>query len=133
MIKSFDIKSVEAKRFINEYSLPNMRISNKSMITNIVEKEESIGIDFVFIVEYNPNLASIKIEGSLIYSGEDSKDIFASWKDKKNDKRIQKIQMSIVQRCLIESVILAKEINVVQPIPLPNMQEKKKDYGAMFG
>ncbi|HDM22408.1 MAG: hypothetical protein J7J21_03485 [Methanomicrobia archaeon] len=133
MIKSFDIKSVEAKRFINEYSLPNMRISNKSMITNIVEKEESIGIDFVFIVEYNPNLASIKIEGSLIYSGEDSKDIFASWKDKKNDKRIQKIQMSIVQRCLIESVILAKEINVVPPIPLPNMQEKKKDYGAMFG
>ena len=133
MIKSFDIKSVEAKRFINEYSLPNMRISNKSMITNIVEKEESIGIDFVFIVEYNPNLASIKIEGSLIYSGEDSDDIFASWKDKKNDKRIQKIQMSIVQRCLIESVILAKEINVVPPIPLPNMQEKKKDYGAMFG
>jgi len=133
MIKSFDIESVEAKRFINEYSLPNMRISNKSMITNIVEKEESIGIDFVFIVEYNPNLASIKIEGSLIYSGEDSKDIFASWKDKKNDKRIQKIQMSIVQRCLIESVILAKEINVVPPIPLPNMQEKKKDYGAMFG
>jgi len=133
MIKNFDIKSVEARKFVNEYSLPNMRISNKSMVTNIVKSEEDIKVDFVFIVEYTPNLANIKIEGSLIYIGEDSDIILNSWKEKKNEKRMQKIQMPIVQRCLIESVILAKEINVVPPIPLPSVQEKKKDYGSMFG
>jgi len=133
MIKNFDIKSVEARKFVNEYSLPNMRISNKSMITDITKSGKDIKVDFVFIVEYNPNLANIKIEGSLIYSGEDSDIILNSWKEKKNEKRMQKIQMPIVQKCLIESVILAKEINIIPPIPLPSVQEKKKDYGAMFG
>ncbi|MCK4433048.1 MAG: hypothetical protein KAV48_03855 [Methanomicrobia archaeon] len=133
MIKAIYIKSVEARKFVNEYTLPNLRISNKNMVTDITKSDEDIKVDFVFIVEYTPNLAHIKIEGSLVYSGEDSQAILTSWKKKKSGKKVQKLQMSIVQRCLIESVILAKEINVVPPIPLPTTQEKKKDYGAMFG
>ncbi|RLF93673.1 hypothetical protein DRN50_06865, partial [Thermococci archaeon] len=106
---------------------------NSSPSSLITKSNEDIKVEFVFTVEYNPNLANIKIEGSLIYSGEDSDIILESWKEKKNEKRMQKIQMPIVQKCLIESVILAKEINIIPPVPLPTMQEKKKDYGAMFG
>ena len=133
MIKTFQIMSVEARKFVNEYSLPNLKISNKSMVTDIAAAGEDIRIEFIFTVEYHPNLAHIKIEGSIIYTGEDAESILSSWKEKKSQREIQKIQMPIVQRCLVESVILAKEINVVPPIPLPGAREKKKDYGLMFG
>jgi hypothetical protein len=133
MIKKFNIMSIQAQKFMNEYTVPNLKISNKSMVTDIAAADEGIKIEFIFIVEYTPHLANLKIEGNVIYAGADAGDILAAWKEKKAQKKIKEIQIPIVQRCLIESVILAKEINIVPPIPLPGAQQKKKEYGFMFG
>ncbi|MEA1992858.1 MAG: hypothetical protein U9N35_00465 [Euryarchaeota archaeon] len=136
MIKNFDVKSVEARKFVDVGSLPNMKISNKSMVTNMTKTDDTLTVEFVFTIEYSPNVANIKIEGKLVYEDDDAEVIFSSWKNKKNEEKMQKIQVPIVRRCLVKSVILANEINIAPPIPLPSVKKnkkEKKDYGHMFG
>ncbi len=134
MIKDFSIKTVEARKFVEEYNVSNVKISNKSMITDMTKLDEGLKIDFIFVVEYNPNLANIRIEGNLAYSGENSESILETWQEKEKDERVKKLQMSIVQRCIAESILLAKQINVPPPVPMPQFQKKEKqDYEAMFG
>lgn len=117
------IKGIEARRFLKEgEKVPEIGIKNNSSIINIEKKDGELAIDFVFTSIYNPSIASIKIDGTLFYQGDDVDEIYDDWTSKRS-MRPTHIQNFIIEKGLMEAVILAKELNVVPPIPLPRIQE----------
>ncbi|MBU7018977.1 MAG: hypothetical protein HXS44_15820 [Theionarchaea archaeon] len=120
------VKGIEARRFLKDgEEVLDVGINNNSSIINIEKKNGSLAIDFVFTCIYNPSIATIKIDGTLYYKGDDSDEIYEAWKNKRTIKPTH-IQNAIIQKGLMEAVILAKELKVVPPIPLPRIQEEKE-------
>lgn len=126
------VRGIEARRFLKDgEKIPNIGIKNNSSIINIEKINDELAIDFVFNVIYNPSIATIKIDGTLFYKGDDINDMLEQWETKRTIKSIN-IQNTIIEKGLMEAVILAKELNVVPPIPLPRIQEKAKISGEEF-
>lgn len=120
------VRGIEARRFLRDgEKSPQVGINNNSSIINIEKKDGELAIDFVFTTIYNPSIASIKIDGTLYYQGDDAEEIFTDWMDKRTIKSTR-VQNIIIEKGLMEAVILAKELNVIPPIPLPRIQEEKK-------
>lgn len=119
------IRGIEARKFIKEgEKVPNITISNNSSILSIEKKNSHLEISFVFSCIYNPAIATIKIDGFAEYYGEDAEKIYKSWKSKK-DLDIATIQNTIIQKSLMEAIILAKELDIVPPITFPKLQLEK--------
>ena len=120
------VKGIEARRFLKEGEKPpKVGISNNSSVINIEKRDGELAIDFVFTSIYNPSIASIKIDGTLYYRGDDVEDIYSTWQSEKTIKSSH-IQNVIIEKGLMEAVILAKELNVVPPIPLPRIADEEK-------
>lgn len=120
------VRGIEARRFLKEgEKTSKVGINNNSSIINMEKKDGELAIDFVFTSIYNPSIASIKIDGTLYYRGDDIEDILETWKKEKTIRRID-IQNVIIEKGLMEAVILAKELNVVPPIPLPRIQDGER-------
>ena len=120
------IKGIEARRFLHEdEKIPKVGISNNSSIINMEKKDDTLLIDFVFTSIYNPSIASIKIDGILYYQGEDSDTILETWEEKRTLSSTH-IQNVIIEKGLMEAVILAKELRVVPPIPIPRIKEEQE-------
>ncbi len=120
------IKGIEARRFLKiDEKIEKVGIKNNSSIINIEKRNSELAIDFVFNTIYNPSIASIKIDGTLFYQGEDTDEIFDVWQEKRTINSTT-IQNMIIEKGLMEAVILAKELHVIPPIPLPKIQEKKE-------
>ena len=121
------IKGIEARRFLHEdEKIPKVGISNNSSIINMEKKDDTLLIDFVFTSIYNPSIASIKIDGILYYQGEDSDTILETWEEKRTLSSTH-IQNVIIEKGLMEAVILAKELRVVPPIPIPRIKEEEQE------
>ena len=122
----FSVRGIEARRFLRDGEKPpQVGINNNSSIINIEKKDGELAIDFVFTTIYNPSIASIKIDGTLYYQGDDAEEILTDWMEKRTIKSTH-VQNIIIEKGLMEAVILAKELNVIPPIPLPRIQEEKK-------
>ncbi|MBU7032277.1 MAG: hypothetical protein HXS53_07080, partial [Theionarchaea archaeon] len=116
----------EARRFLHEDEpVPKVGISNNSSVINIEKKDATLLIDFVFTTIYNPSIASIKIDGTLYYEGDDIDTIFTTWEEKRTIPSTH-IQNIIIEKGLMEAVILAKELRVIPPIPLPRIKEEQE-------
>lgn len=126
------VRGIEARRFLKDgEKVPNIGIKNNSSIINIKKINDELAIDFVFNAIYNPSIATIKIDGTMYYKGDDINEILEQWESKRTIKSIH-IQNALIEKGLMEAVILAKELNVVPPIPLPRIQEKEKTSGEEF-
>lgn len=126
------IRGIEARRFLREgENSTGVGISNNSSVINMEKKGGELAIDFVFSSTYSPTIASIKIDGTLFYQGDDVEEIYEDWKNKRTIKRTQ-IQNTIIEKGLMEAVILAKELDVVPPIPLPRIREEEKKLQEEF-
>lgn len=120
------VRGIEARRFLKEgETFPEVGIKNNSSIINIEKRDNGISIDFVFNSIYNPSIATIKIDGTLYYQGEDADEILEQWGASKTIRNVH-LQNAIIEKGLMEAVILAKELNVVPPIPLPRIKEEEK-------
>ena len=126
MMMKLYIKGIEARRFLHEdEKIPKVGISNNSSIINMEKKDDTLLIDFVFTSIYNPSIASIKIDGILYYQGDDSDTILETWEEKRTLSSTH-IQNVIIEKGLMEAVILAKELRVVPPIPIPRIKEEQE-------
>jgi hypothetical protein len=125
-------RGIEARRFVpEEEPLTTVAINNASSIVSMEMRDGTLVCDFVFTCTYNPSIASIKIDGRVYYSGSDSETILEAWKMKKG-ANISTIQNAIIQKSLLEAAILAKELDIVSPIPLPIISEEKKIEDSSF-
>ena len=100
----------------------------KTDMTIGTSKQGALKFHFEFSANYEPKLANITILGFLTFieKPEAAKAIADSWK---KDKKIPKEVMSsvlntVLSRCNIEAMLLAREVNLPPPIPLPKVQVK---------
>ncbi len=128
-IKNMEIKSIEARRFIKDFSRPmNIRIDHNSSITlfSIIGKGEA-QVEFEYTTSYGP-LGIIKFEGTFIYEDKNAEEIAKRWQSKKNmpNEIASQIHTAIMHFCVPEAVIIARELKLPPPIPLPQIRVDKK-------
>ncbi|MBD6955513.1 MAG: hypothetical protein ACP5G5_01820 [Thermoplasmata archaeon] len=121
MIKFFQISSIEAKRYIRADTLiPEVKIDTNSTVTEIrVLDKNQVEITFRFSASYS-GIGFIAMEGSIIWEGNVQR-MENEWKNKHNlpEEYVQEIHAAIINNCIIEAIIISKEIRLPPPIPPP--------------
>ena len=124
-IRNIQLKSIEARRYTNLNERPNkFRIDHNSNITQAhAEKKGEAIIDFQYSASYGA-VGMIKIEGSLIYEGEDASKIANEWKNtrKMPDQLASRLHTAVMHACVPEAVGIAKDLGLPPPIPLPQVK-----------
>ncbi len=126
-IHNLELISIEGKRFIKrDEPIQQMNISSNSSITMVNQVSDGeADIEFRYTVNYM-SVGFIKIEGRLTYKG-DAPSLAADWHAKRNmpDNVAQELHSAIMGTCIPESVVIARDLHMALPIPLPKIDLKK--------
>ena len=124
-IKNIQLKTIEARRYISRNERPKqVRIDHNSTVTQFtIEKENNAIIDFQYTASYGP-IGMIKLEGSLVYDGDDAKKISKEWNEtrKMPNQVAGHIHTAVMHACVPEAVTIAKDLGLPPPIPLPQVR-----------
>ena len=127
-VKSFEMSVIEAKRFSKAGErMLNIRIDQNSSITQVVRlSDETVSVDFRFTANY-AGLGFIKIEGQLMGDG-NAEEIMTEWtKDGSmpvDDANV--VHNTVVSNCLPTALLVARDIKLPPPFPLPHITVQKK-------
>ncbi len=130
-IKDFELKAIDAERYSKKgKKKKNIKINHNSSVTKIDKIDSKTNqIDFRFTANYS-GMGVIKIEGSLKLIGEHP-DLADNWRNKNKmpNEVAKKIHTTVINKCIPQSVTIAKDLNLPPPIPLPkvNMPEKESN------
>ena len=116
--------SIDARRFSKAGEKhTNIRIDHNSSITQITEmNDKEASIEFRFTANYT-GIGVIKIEGRLVFEG-DGPMIAQMWatEHKMPDDVANQVHGAIMNNCLPEAVMLARDIRLPPPIPMPQVK-----------
>jgi hypothetical protein len=88
-------------------------------------KQSGLKFTFDFTASYEPKVGSINLGGEVLYLLEEKKvkEIVKTWKkDKKAPKDLTATVLNtVLQKCNIQALVLARDINLPPPIPLPKV------------
>lgn len=138
-IVGISFSKVLAERFNKK--LNELKIGNEINVKSIEEidsgsvkiKESLIEVNFYYNVLYEPGLAKISFEGSLLVAVEpkEAKDILKSWKDKDLDESIKlNFFNAILRKVSLKALQLEEELNLPPHFSLPFLKldkDSKKD------
>ncbi len=126
-IKTFELSSVDGRRFVKPSERwVNMRVDHNSTVTLVSELgERQASVDFRFTANYHASEAVvglIQIEGSLVWEG-DAKALVRGWSagGQMPPEVAQEIHTIIMTNCIPEAVLLARELRLPPPIPIPQV------------
>jgi len=128
-IIGFSIKKVVAER--KNPSKGKLEIKQGLNIENIAIEEinisdkPSLKFDFNFSIDYNPDIAKVAIEGSVIVLDDkgEGKEILKDWKKKKFDHPIKVALFNfILDKCNIRALHLEEEVGLPFHLPFPKLQ-----------
>ncbi len=107
-------------------STPIISSVKEVTVSNLTKKALSIG--FEFITKYDPGFATIIIEGSLMYMADSNKPILDEFE--KNKKLPEKTSLEVLnylfRHCLLKASLLADDLQLPPPMPMPKITPKKK-------
>ncbi|MEK6926563.1 MAG: hypothetical protein AABW50_04770 [Nanoarchaeota archaeon] len=128
----FNITKINAEKFSG--SAGELKINTKLDIKEILDsksetfkiKEELISVDFVFSIDYDPNLAHIEIGGRLVL-GLDSKiakDVLKEWKDKKISEEFRIFLFNIIlKKASLKALEIEEDMNLPFHIQFPSFKK----------
>ncbi len=126
-VRSFEFSNVDARRFVKPTDRwVNLRVDHNSTVTLISETgDRQASVDFRFTANYHASEAVvglIQIEGSLLWEG-DSKTLVKGWSSggQMPPDIAQEVHSIIMSNCIPEAVILARELRLPPPIPIPQV------------
>lgn len=130
-VRSVEVTAIEAKRLVKQGErLPNVRIDNNSTILSVSRGDgDTANIDFRFSVNYS-GIGYIKIEGGLQVEG-GVEPLIAEWTKTGNmpTEEANIVHNVILSNCMVSAVLLAREIKLMPPIPMPRVQLQKQQPG----
>lgn len=125
-VTGMELLSLEGRRFAKSGErLRNVRVDNNSTVTQILPKDaNSATVEFRFTANYS-GVGVITLEGALHYQGEASvlADTWAKSGQMPPDMA-NEIHRAIMTFCLQESAILARDLRLPPPFPLPVVNVK---------
>lgn len=135
-VKFVELVSIDAKRFSKkEERIGQVRIDNNSTVTLVTEiSDKEANVDFRYTATYGP-IGTIKIEGKIVYEG-DASALAKQWGSKMNmpENVASEIHTAIMRTCMPEAVLIARDLNLPPPMPLPQVNiSKQKKAGKTFG
>jgi hypothetical protein len=127
-IKSLETTAIESKRFSKTgEKMGNIKIENNSAITQISRGEGDLSyIDFRFTANYT-GLGYIKIEGHITVSDLSDK-MMDDWRRTNNLPLddANTVHNAVVSNCMVTALIIAREIKLPAPMPIPRINMQKK-------
>ncbi len=127
-VRSFELVNLDAKRLTKiGAGWANIRVDHNSTVTLITETgATSAQLDFRFTASYRSEAAVIgliTIEGQIVWEG-DAKALVKGWSSggQMPQDVAQEIHTLIMTNCIPETVLLARELRLPPPIPIPAVQ-----------
>ncbi len=93
-------------------------------------KDEMVVADFVYKISYDPGLADILFEGTVILAVEPkkAKEIIKKWKKKEMPGDFRLVLFNnILMKSNIKALQLEEEMNLPYHIPMPTLQPQKEE------
>jgi len=131
----FNFKKISIEKLKNTFK--DLKINTKINIEdvsiveeNFIKKDQSVvKVDFIYSVEYNPEIANIELKGQLILAlpSDQSKELINGWKDKKmkEDYRIAIFNV-IYKKSNVKSLELEEDMDLPLHIPFPTLKKQQK-------
>ena len=126
---------------INIEKLPGKTEKNLEVKTNIdipeikeiksesaIMKENFIGVQFIFNVNYDPDFAKINLSGNVLFAinSKLSKDILKQWKDKKMPEDFRILLFNVILRkANLKALELEEEMNLPLHVPMPSLKKQE--------
>ena len=119
-----ELTGIDAKRYAraNE-GHGQVRINHNSSVTLVKETAaDQATVEFRYTAEYGP-LGSIRIEGSMLFSC-DAKALEQQWRTSSQmpAEVATEIHSTVMRACVPQAVLLARDLQLPPPIPLPAVQ-----------
>jgi hypothetical protein len=126
-VRSFEFSTVDGRRLTKSSAqIVNLRVDHNSTVTLITETAPNqANVDFRFTANYHGAeavIGLIQIEGSLLWEG-DAKGLVKGWSTggQMPPEVANEIHSVIMTNCIPEAVILARELRLPPPIPIPQV------------
>jgi hypothetical protein len=130
-VAGFNFKKISVEKLAEKAN--ELKINTKIDILDIQSiksdfiktKDELLGVDFSYIVDYEPGFAKIEFKGSIVVSLDfrEGKDVLRRWKDKKMSNEFQVNLFNIILRkSNIKALELEDEMNLPLHIPFPSLK-----------
>ncbi len=127
-VRTFDFTNLDARRLSKIGSgWANLRVDHNSTVTLITETgPTSAQVDFRFTASYRTEVAvigMIQIEGQILWEG-DAAALVKGWTagGQMPAAAANEIHTVIMTNCIPETVILAREVRLPPPVPIPQVQ-----------
>jgi|YelNatPaOPRAMG01_1025707.scaffolds.fasta_scaffold01416_21 hypothetical protein len=129
VIKDLEITSIEGRRYAPVENRPQeIRIDQNLTIVDVRRENDSSRIIYKFTSSFS-TLGAISLEGSLLYQG--TEELEAKWKKDKSlpESVTAEVQTAIFSSSVIETILIARDLRLPPPIPMPALQKKKDVVG----
>lgn len=127
-VRTLDFTNLDARRLTKVGAgWGNIRVDHNSTVTLITETgANSAQLDFRFTASYRAAeavIGLIQIEGQIAWEG-DAKALVKGWSagGQMPQDTAQEIHTVIMTSCVPETVILARDLRLPPPIPIPQVQ-----------
>ena len=134
-VKGFELTAVDGKRFFKSGDkLGNLRIDNNGTVTLVTEvAAREANVDFRFTTNYMAQegvIGRIQIEGRVVFDG-DARAIVREWsgQGKMPDEVASEVLTVIMNNCIPEATMIARDLRLPPPIPIPPVQVQSQKPG----
>lgn len=131
-IIGFNFTKIAAQKLSNKTG--KVQVNNNIAIKNIEqskfsgdEKRSAVRVVFRYDGVYEPKIAHMQFEGDVLLMMEkkEAEELVKGWEEKKAPVQSLSGAMNhVLERCTIEGVILARDMNLPSPVPLPKVNAK---------
>jgi len=105
-----------------EKPIPPVQVAtNLNLVEVEKRRDDLLEVPFVFAINYNPAIAQISVKGKAHVTGEkeELKRIHTAYAEKKPPPPV--IVQSISNVAFLESILIARTLNIPPPVPLPQI------------
>lgn len=114
---------MEARRFQESNPGPKLRVDYNVSTNTVAKQGNDLAVEFGLTASYGP-LGMIKFEGTIIHRGSDVDDVLAQWTEKRAlpAELAAEVHGGIFAGCMPEAMMMAKNLRLPPPIPLPQIR-----------
>lgn len=109
----------------------NVKIDGLEKTSLVFDKERmALKLNFTYNVRYDPDIGGVELQGDILFLQEKkvAEGLLAEWEKKKAlPKKVSSgLVNAIMQKCVVQALILTKDIGLPSPLPLPKVKEMTK-------